>query len=83
MSRVENGQKTKQRRDEGMMEQRRKKQKDEEEVYKAMGSSLREGWSLLLHLLNRRQEVLMLAADFYRRTQEVGRCTGTTGSEVR
>lgn len=54
-------------------EQRRRRRKDEEEVYTAMGASLREGWSLLLHLLDKRQEVLMLASDFYHRAQEVGR----------
>lgn len=53
----------------------KKKNKDiekEEEVDKAMEASLSEGWSLLLHLLDRRQEVLMLAADFFCRAQEVG-----------
>ncbi|KAG7233600.1 hypothetical protein INR49_006815 [Caranx melampygus] len=72
LSGVENGQQTEQRRrrDEGMMEQRRKKKKDEAEVYKAMGASLREGWLLLLNLLDKRQEVLMLASDFYHRAQE-------------
>lgn len=45
--------------------------KREEEVDKAMGMSLSEGWSLLLHLLQRRQEVLMLASDFFCRAQEV------------
>ncbi|XP_068185914.1 coiled-coil domain-containing protein 141-like [Antennarius striatus] len=42
----------------------------EEGVYKAMGSSLSEGWSLLLHLLNKRQEVLKLASEFYCRVLE-------------
>lgn len=46
--------------------------KRQEEVYKAMGASLNEGWSLLLRLLERRQEVLTLAADFYHRALEVG-----------
>lgn len=60
------------RRDEGTMEQRRsKKQEEEEDVHEAMAASLNEGWSLLLRLLERRQEVLMLAADFYRRALEV------------
>ncbi|XP_071328802.1 coiled-coil domain-containing protein 141 isoform X2 [Trachinotus anak] len=71
---VENGRQTEQRRkrrDEGMMEQKRnKKKEEEEEVYKAMGVSLSEGWSLLLRLLERRQEVLMLASDFYSRALE-------------
>uniref|UniRef100_A0A8P4KA54 Coiled-coil domain containing 141 n=1 Tax=Dicentrarchus labrax TaxID=13489 RepID=A0A8P4KA54_DICLA len=60
------------RRDEGMMmeQKRNKKQEEEEEVYKAMAASLKEGWVLLLRLLERRQEVLMLASDFYRRALE-------------
>ncbi len=61
------------RRDEGMMVQKRnKKQEEEEQVHKAMVASLNEGWSLLLRLLERRQEVLTLAADFYGRALEVG-----------
>ncbi|XP_028289629.1 uncharacterized protein ccdc141 isoform X2 [Parambassis ranga] len=44
--------------------------KEEEEVSKAMKASLTEGWLLLLHLLNRRQEVLMLAAQFHRQALE-------------
>lgn len=71
---VEKSRQTKQRRrrDEGMMEQKRgKKQEEEEGVYKAMGASLSEGWLLLLRLLERRQEVLQLASDFYCRTHEV------------
>ncbi|XP_067372883.1 coiled-coil domain-containing protein 141-like isoform X2 [Channa argus] len=60
------------KRDEGMMEQKKSiKTKKEEVVNKAMAASLSEGWSLLLHLLERRQEVLTLASDFYNRTQEV------------
>ncbi|XP_040912581.1 uncharacterized protein LOC121194074 isoform X2 [Toxotes jaculatrix] len=51
-----------------VVEQRRSKKN--EEVYKAMAASLSEGWSLLLHLLERRQEVLMLASDFYHRALE-------------
>ncbi|XP_070832697.1 centromere-associated protein E-like [Chaetodon trifascialis] len=63
------------RRDEGTAEKRRnKKQKEEEEVHKSMEASLNEGWSLLLHLLQRRQEVLMLAAEFYRRALEFAVC---------
>ncbi|XP_044072101.1 coiled-coil domain-containing protein 141 isoform X2 [Siniperca chuatsi] len=63
--------KRRRRRDEGMMEQKRNnKQEEEEEVYKAMVASLKEGWWLLLRLLERRQEVLTLAADFYRRALE-------------
>ncbi|XP_035532529.1 uncharacterized protein ccdc141 [Morone saxatilis] len=60
------------RRDEGMMveQKRNKKQEEEEEVYKAMAASLKEGWLLLLRLLEKRQEVLMLASDFYRRALE-------------
>ncbi|XP_023253042.1 coiled-coil domain-containing protein 141 [Seriola lalandi dorsalis] len=71
---VENGRQTEQRRkrrEERMTEQKwKKKKEEEEEVYKAMGVSLSEGWSLLLRLLQRRQEVLMLASDFYRRALE-------------
>lgn len=50
-----------------------RKQEEEQEVHKAMMASLREGWSLLLRLLEKRQEVLMLASDFYCRALEVGR----------
>lgn len=56
-----------------MMEQKTDKENEkEEEVYKAMVGSLSEGWSLLLRLLERRQEVLTLASDFFCRAQEVG-----------
>lgn len=71
---VEKSRQTKQRRgrrDEGMVEQQRSKKQEEEGVYKAMGASLNEGWLLLLRLLERRQEVLTLASDFYCRTLEV------------
>lgn len=51
----------------------KKKQEEEERVHKAMMASMSEGWSLLLRLLQRRQEVLMLASDFYRRALEVSR----------
>ncbi|XP_075968316.1 coiled-coil domain-containing protein 141 [Anarhichas minor] len=62
-------------RDEGLMEHKRtKKQEEEEEVHKAMVASLTEGWSLLLRLLQRRQEVLMLAKDFYSRAEEFSVC---------
>ncbi|CAJ1078531.1 uncharacterized protein ccdc141 [Xyrichtys novacula] len=53
--------------------QRRRKQErgeEEEELQNAMTASLKEGWLLLLHLLERRQEVLMMAAEFYRRVME-------------
>jgi len=61
-------------RDEGAMAHKRtKKQEEEQEVHEAMVASLTEGWSLLLRLLHRRQEVLRLAADFYRRAAEVRR----------
>ncbi|XP_067458887.1 coiled-coil domain-containing protein 141 isoform X2 [Thunnus thynnus] len=56
--------------DEGVMERRSRKQEEEQEVYKAMVVSLNEGWLLLLRLLERRQEVLTLASDFYCRAQE-------------
>ena len=74
LSAVEKSRLTEQRRkrDEGMMELKRsKKQEEEEGVYKAMNASMNEGWSLLLRLLERRQEVLTLASDFYRRALEV------------
>ncbi|KAM6955109.1 coiled-coil domain-containing protein 141-like [Lycodopsis pacificus] len=58
-------------RDEGLMEHKRtRNQEEEEEVHKAMLASLTEGWSLLLRLLQRQQEVLMLAKDFYSRAEE-------------
>lgn len=54
------------------MEQKRRSGDDEEHedeeeegVRKAMRWSLSEGWALLLHLLDKRREVLRLAADFY------------------
>ncbi|XP_076603855.1 uncharacterized protein LOC143330952 isoform X2 [Chaetodon auriga] len=64
------------RREEGTAEKRRnkKQEEEEEEVHKAMEASLVEGWSLLLRLLQRRQEVLMLAAEFYRRALEFAVC---------
>ncbi|CAK6974038.1 coiled-coil domain-containing protein 141 [Scomber scombrus] len=51
-------------------EKRSRKQEEEQEVHKAMVASLNEGWLLLLHLLERREEVLMLVSDFYCRAQE-------------
>ena len=48
-----------------------KEEEEEMELKEAMGASLSEGWSLLLHLLHRRQEVLMMASDFYHRALEV------------
>ncbi len=60
------------RRDEEIVEQKKnRKQEEEEELCKAMEASLSEGWLLLLHLLERRQEVLRLASEFYCRAQEV------------
>lgn len=47
---------------------------EEEGVWRAMRWSLSEGWSLLLHLLDRRREALRLAADFYHWLAEVRRC---------
>ncbi|KAM9346895.1 uncharacterized protein ccdc141 [Symphorus nematophorus] len=74
LSAVEKSRQTEQRRrrDEGTMELKRSKKQEEEEegVYEAMNASLSEGWSLLLRLLERRQEVLTLAADFYCRALE-------------
>ncbi|KAM4731730.1 uncharacterized protein ccdc141 isoform 2-T4 [Anableps anableps] len=48
----------------------RRKQKEEEELTEAMKASLREGWSLLVRLLERRLEVLKLASDFFCRVME-------------
>ncbi|KAK2840470.1 hypothetical protein Q5P01_014210 [Channa striata] len=49
---------------------KRDQNREKQDVYKAMAASLTEGWSLLLHLLKRRQEVLTLASDFYNKTHE-------------
>lgn len=43
----------------------------EEGLSHAMAASLTEAWSLLLHLLHRRQEVLATASQFYRSASEV------------
>lgn len=43
----------------------------EEGLSHAMAASLTEAWSLLLHLLQRRQEVLAMASEFYRSASEV------------
>lgn len=59
--------------DEGV-KKRSKRREEEEGVHEAMRASLSEGWSLLLRLLDRRQEVLRLAAHFYRRLLEVPPC---------
>ncbi|XP_069388735.1 coiled-coil domain-containing protein 141 isoform X3 [Paralichthys olivaceus] len=48
----------------------KRREEEETELKEAMGASLSEGWSLLLHLLHRRQEVLMMASDFYHRALE-------------
>ncbi|KAM6978464.1 uncharacterized protein ccdc141 [Tautogolabrus adspersus] len=48
----------------------RRSRKQEEDVHRAMTGSLKEGWSLLLRLLERRQEVLTLTSDFYCRAME-------------
>ncbi|XP_061580073.1 coiled-coil domain-containing protein 141 [Cololabis saira] len=45
-------------------------QEEEEDLSDAMEASLSEGWSLLLHLLRRRLEVLTLTSDFYCQTAE-------------
>ncbi|XP_036065446.1 uncharacterized protein ccdc141 isoform X2 [Oryzias melastigma] len=59
------------RRNQGVTEQRKIRKWEQEEGLKlAMKSSLTEGWSLLLHLLERRLEVLKLASDFYRQATE-------------
>lgn len=62
-----------------MVDQKRNRRKNSEEenedegVQQAMRWSLSEGWSLLLHLLDKRQEVLQLAAEFYHWLVEVQR----------
>ncbi|XP_043987577.1 trichohyalin isoform X2 [Gambusia affinis] len=48
----------------------RRKQEKEEELTEAMKASLREGWSLLLQLLERRLDVLKQASDFFCRVME-------------
>ncbi|XP_060910079.1 trichohyalin [Labrus mixtus] len=48
----------------------RRSRKQEEDVHRAMTGSLKEGWSLLLRLLERRQEVLTLTSEFYCRAME-------------
>ncbi|XP_047457609.1 golgin subfamily B member 1-like isoform X2 [Mugil cephalus] len=73
LSLVENKRQTARRRkDGGMMERMRsrKEEEEEKEVSRAMEESLKEAWLLLLRLLHRRQEVLILAADFYQRALE-------------
>ncbi|RVE57819.1 hypothetical protein OJAV_G00203180 [Oryzias javanicus] len=59
------------RRNQGVTEQRKNRKWEQEEGLKlAMKTSLTEGWSLLLHLLERRLEVLKLASDFYHQATE-------------
>uniref|UniRef100_A0A3B3HTD9 Coiled-coil domain-containing protein 141 n=1 Tax=Oryzias latipes TaxID=8090 RepID=A0A3B3HTD9_ORYLA len=59
------------RRSRGVTEQRTSRKWEEKERLKfAMKMSITEGWSLLLHLLERRLEVLNLASDFYRQATE-------------
>lgn len=53
-------------------------EEEEEGVRQAMKCSLSEGWSLLLHLLDKRKEVLRLAADFYHSLVEVRRFVNIT-----
>ncbi|XP_016517765.1 uncharacterized protein ccdc141 isoform X2 [Poecilia formosa] len=48
----------------------RRKQEEKEELTEAMKASLREGWSLLLRLLERRLDVLKQASDFFCRVME-------------
>lgn len=60
------------RRSRGVTEQRTSRKWEEKERLKfAMKMSITEGWSLLLHLLERRLEVLNLASNFYRQATEV------------
>nr|XP_057938659.1 uncharacterized protein ccdc141 isoform X2 [Doryrhamphus excisus] len=49
----------------GKIRRKKKRQEEDQEVYEAMETCLNEGWCHLLHLLERRQEVLRLAASFY------------------
>ncbi|XP_034430182.1 involucrin-like [Hippoglossus hippoglossus] len=77
LSLVKSSRQTQQRREEEETELKKeeeetelKKEEEETELKEAMGASLSEGWSLLLHLLHRRQEVLMMASDFYHRALE-------------
>ncbi|XP_055007007.1 coiled-coil domain-containing protein 141-like [Boleophthalmus pectinirostris] len=53
-------------------ERRTQEEEEKEEgVYRAMENSLREGWVLLLRLLDKRLHALTLAADFYHTVHEV------------
>lgn len=58
-----------QQKDDWLCEQK-SPQEDQEGVYRAMESSLREGWTLLLRLLDRRLHTLRLTADFYNTVEE-------------
>ncbi|XP_026151662.1 coiled-coil domain-containing protein 141 isoform X2 [Mastacembelus armatus] len=69
---VENKRQTELRRRRIMEQKKNNENHEDEKLYKAMAASLREGWSLLLRLLERRQEVLTLASDFYHQVLEFG-----------
>ncbi|XP_062258140.1 trichohyalin isoform X2 [Platichthys flesus] len=78
LSLVRSSRQTQQRREEEELELTKEeeeleltKEEEEMELKEAMEASLSEGWSLLLHLLHRRQEVLMMALDFHQRALEL------------
>lgn len=56
------------------------KEEEKEGLYEAMAASVQEGWSLLLRLLHLRQEVLMMASDFYCRASQVLILTSNSSS---
>ncbi|XP_061735570.1 coiled-coil domain-containing protein 141 isoform X3 [Nerophis ophidion] len=49
----------------------RKRRQENQEVYQAMGACLNDGWYNLLRVLERRQEVLTLAAKFYQAASQL------------
>ncbi|XP_054642427.1 uncharacterized protein ccdc141 isoform X2 [Dunckerocampus dactyliophorus] len=55
----------------GKIRRKRKRQEEDQRVYKAMEACLNEGWRHLLRLLERRQEVLRLAANFYQAASQL------------
>nr|XP_061827861.1 coiled-coil domain-containing protein 141-like [Nerophis lumbriciformis] len=55
----------------GEIGRKRRRQKEDQEVYEAMGACLNEGWYNLLRVLERRQEVLTLAASFYQAASQL------------
>ncbi|XP_061917951.1 coiled-coil domain-containing protein 141-like [Entelurus aequoreus] len=55
----------------GEIGRKRRRQEEDQEVYEAMGACLNEGWYNLLRVLERRQEVLTLAASFYQAASQL------------